>query len=143
MARTTVSVDIPLPRQQVWNAISDLAGHAQWMSDVESIEFEGEPRHGVGTVMLVATRIGPFALLDRIEVTAWEPPARIGVRHDGLVKGEGEFRLDPIAGATRFSWNESLEFPPILGGPLAAWVAGPILASIWRRNLRRFASSLP
>jgi hypothetical protein len=70
-------------------------------------------------------------------VTLWEPPRRIVVEHQGLVRGIGEFALTPLAGITRFTWTEQLSFPIRLGGPLTALLSRPVLIWIWRRNLDR------
>lgn len=137
MTSIVVSVDIGVPLAVVWDAVSDLKGHERWMGDVESIGFGGSVTSGPGAVMDVATRVGPFRLTDRMTVTVWEPPHRIGVEHQGLVTGTGEFALAAIGGATRLTWSEDLRFPPYLGGQLAGLIAGPVLAAIWRRNLGR------
>jgi carbon monoxide dehydrogenase subunit G len=138
----TVAVLIAAPLDRVWEAAADLEAHGQWMADVEAIRFSGESRRGAGTRVEVATRVGPLTTLDAMEVTAWEPPRRIAVRHLGLVSGEGEFRLDPVGGGVMFSWSEDIRFPWRLGGPLGALAARPVLAGIWRRNLRRLKRRL-
>jgi uncharacterized protein YndB with AHSA1/START domain len=137
MKPIVVTVDISAPLSTVWETVSNLKGHEQWMGDVESISFDGSVTSGPGTVMTVSTRVGPIRLADRMTVTVWEPPRRIVVEHQGLVAGSGEFSLSAIAGATRFTWSEELRFPPLLGGPFAASISRPILTLIWRHNLRR------
>ena len=112
------------------------------MGDVDSIAFDGNVNSGAGTVMMVATRVGPFRLTDRIKVTVWEPPHRIVIEHQGLVTGVGEFQVSAIAGATRFTWSEELRFPLYLGGQLTALVIRPFLATIWRRSLFRLKKLL-
>jgi Polyketide cyclase / dehydrase and lipid transport len=140
MARIRVSTTLPAPPSAVWASVSDLASHVDWMADAESIRFTTRRRSGVGTAMEVATRVGPFRLTDLMEVTEWRPGRAIGVRHDGLVGGTGRFTLGRRwlrPGSTRFTWEERLEFPPWLGGPLGAAVAAPVLRWVWTRNLRR------
>lgn len=135
MARITRHVDIQASPAEVWRAASDLATHDRWMADAESIVFRSETRSGIGTVMEVRTVVGPFRTTDVMEVTEWEDGRAIGVRHRGLVTGEGRFELAPMAGATRFTWTEELTFPIWLGGPITAFLARPVLGWIWRRNL--------
>ena len=142
MTPIVVSADIGVPLAVVWEAVSDLKGHERWMGDVESIGFGSNVTSGPGTVMEVATRVGPFRLTDRMTVTVWEPPHRIGVEHQGLVTGTGEFAVAAIAGATRLTWCEELRFPPYLGGQVTALIARPVLAAIWRRNLARLKRQL-
>jgi carbon monoxide dehydrogenase subunit G len=135
-----VSTEIPAPRERVWEDVARLDSHSQWMTDAHAIEFRTEHREGIGTVMDVETRIGPLRTHDLIEVVAWEPPARIAVRHTGLFTGSGEFLLESAGpAATRFTWREDIRFPWYFGGPLGAWAAAPILRLVWKRNVRRLA----
>jgi uncharacterized protein YndB with AHSA1/START domain len=142
MPSVTVSIDIKAPLELVWQAAADLAGHGEWMTDVESIGFDSEARQGPGTVMRVATRVGPFKTIDIMKVTAWEPRRRISVEHRGLFTGRGEFGLSAVGGATRLTWSEEIVFPRRFGGPIGAALARPILAGIWRGNLRRLKDLL-
>lgn len=142
MPAVTVWIDVQAPKKQVWDAVSNLAGHATWMADVESFTFEGARMAGAGTEMRVATKIGPFRTTDRMTVTSWHPQRSIGVEHTGLVSGEGEFRLDPVAGATRITWSERLHFPWRFGGPIGAVFAQPILRWTWKRSLRALKAQI-
>lgn len=135
MARITQSVVIDAPHSEVWRHAADLATHAEWMADAESIEFLTEHRTGPGARMQVSTVVGPLRTMDVMEVTEWEEGRAIGVRHTGLVTGSGRFVLSAVAGGTRFTWTEQLMFPWWLGGPITAWFAKPVLGWIWRRNL--------
>ncbi|KAA3641943.1 MAG: hypothetical protein DWP92_00175 [Armatimonadetes bacterium] len=142
MAHIEVSTDIDRPLREVWDEVSTLENHAGWMADVESIVFEGDQTSGVGTVMNVATRVGPFTTMDVIVVEQWNAEHSIVVTHRGLVSGNGAFLLEPHGAGTRFTWKENLTFPWYLGGPVTAVLAKPVLARIWRSNLRRFAAIL-
>mgnify|MGYP001813009881 CR=1 FL=1 len=97
-----VTVDIPASPDEVWADIADLASHVEWMADAERIDFLSEQHSGVGTRMEVLTKVGPLSTTDVMEFTAWEPPHRMAIRHEGLVSGEGEFLLEPTEGGTRF-----------------------------------------
>lgn len=140
MAQIEVCIDIARTPEVVWADVAQLGTHVEWMADAESIEFESESRSGRGTVMRVLTKVGPLRTTDVIRVVDWDPPRRIGVRHEGLVTGSGEFTLVPIAGGTRFIWSETLEMPLYLGGRVGALAAKPVLTWVWRRNLRRLAT---
>lgn len=142
MNRIDVSVDLPHPPDVVWDAVSQLDRHAEWMTDAESIEFQDGQTSGVGTTMDVRTRVGPFTTVDRIIVRDWAPPSTIGVTHHGIVSGTGEFRLAKTSTGTRFTWSEELRFPWYVGGPITGAFAAPILRRIWRSNLARFAATL-
>lgn len=140
MAKIQVSINLPQPPEVVWADVERLETHVEWMADAESIEFEGEKRRGVGTTMRVLTKVGPLQTVDVIQVTGWDPPRSIAVRHEGLVTGEGEFTLKPAPTGTRFLWSEELTMPWYFGGALGGFVAKPVLGWVWRRNLQRLAA---
>jgi hypothetical protein len=139
MARpVSVSIHIPTARQRMWDVLADLGSHTEWMADAETITFLTNQRSGVGTRMEVATRFGPLRTTDVMEFTAWDPPDRMAVRHQGLFTGFGEFRLHAAEdGHTVLEWREHIVFPWFFGGALGSWAARPIFRWVWRRNLRR------
>jgi len=110
------------------------------MADAERVDFISTQTTGVGTEMVVRTRVGPFVTRDVIEVCEWIPGQKIGVSHRGVVSGTGMFLLNPTGSGTQFVWREDLHFPWFLGGEAGAQLARPILRWIWRRNLARFAA---
>lgn len=142
MTLIVVSVDLPFPPSDVWAELSQLERHAEWMADAERIDFADDQRRGVGTEMVVRTRIGPLVTNDVISVQSWIEGESIGVTHRGLVTGVGFFVLVPRDGATRLVWLEDLTFPWYLGGAVAAFVTAPVLRWIWYHNLNRFANKL-
>ena len=136
--RVRVSTHIAAPRRQVWARIRDLTTHAEWMEEAADIRIVGDRRSGRGTVMEVATTVGPFRVTDRMEVDEWREGRSIGVRHVGKVRGGGRFLLRrSVLGGTRFTWDERLRFPWWLGGPVGERVGGVVLRRVWRRNLRQ------
>ncbi len=141
MPRLKVSATIDATPEQVWEQVRDIESHVSWMGDAESIEFTSERRHGVGTTFDCLTKVGPFRLVDRMEITSWRPAREMGVRHSGLVTGTGRFELRAVQRVrTRFTWVERLKFPWYFGGPIGAFVARPVLRRIWKHNLRNLAA---
>ena len=127
--RVTTTIDAR--PQVVWPHLAALDTHVEWMADADAIRFTSAQRRGVGTSFECDTRVGPFRLTDRMEVTEWEEGRLIGVRHHGVVSGTGRFTIERIdrGARTRFTWEERLAFP---------WrLATPVLGAIWRRNLAR------
>src|SRR5262245_32724369 len=103
------------------------------MADAEAIQFTSAQRSGVGTTFDCDTRIGPFRVTDRMAITEWTPGKAMGVRHTGLVTGDGRFTLRRARRArTTFTWEEQLRFPWWFGGRVGAFVARPVLAAVWR-----------
>ena len=139
MPRLCVAIDISATPAQVWQVVEPIEDHVSWMHDAVAIRFQTDQHRGVGTSFLCDTKVGPFKLVDHMEITEWAPYAAMGVRHVGLVTGIGRFTLTPIdhGRRTRFSWDESLAFPWWLGGPVGALVGGRlVLRRIWTHNMQ-------
>ena len=49
-----------------------------------------------GGVLECDTVVGPVRLTDHMAITEWVPGEAMGVRHTGLVTGEGRFTLTPV-----------------------------------------------
>lgn len=140
MAKLVVSRTLNAPPSVVWADLRNISSHVDWMADAASIRFLGPTTEGVGTRFECDTHVGPFHLTDVMEITKWIPEQCMGVRHRGLVRGSGEFRLAAKRGGrTRFTWQERLRFRWFLGGRVTAWFAKPVLRSVWKGNLRRLA----
>jgi len=125
--------------ETVWEALADIPAHVEWMADAEAIRFTSSQHQGVGTAFECDTKVGPFRLCDHMEVTRWEPPRTMSVRHAGVVTGEGTFTVQRRGNGTIVRWDETLRFPWWIPSAPAA-VA---LHLIWRGNLRRFERTLP
>ena len=138
MARIRVSTVIDAPPKVVWAAIEDIASHVDWREDAVAIRFTTPQTSGPGTTFECDTKIGPIRLVDVMEITEWRPGKAMGVRHTGIVTGEGGFRLKKVRGGrTRFTWDERFRFPWFFAGPLGGALGGrPILTLVWKRNLR-------
>ncbi len=141
MAEVTVEIEIERTPSEVWRYLRDISSHVEWMTDAVEIRFTSESTEGQGTSFECDTKVGPIRLTDIMTITSWVDEEEMGVRHEGVVTGVGEFRLSEgtTAGgqpATRFSWREELSFPLWLGGSVGELAAKPILTAIWKRNLR-------
>ena len=142
MAHFRSSVSIGAPRNVVWEAVADVRRHSDWMADAAEIRLTSAQTTGVGTTFECETRVGPLRTLDRMAITDWEEGRVMGVEHHGLVTGVGTFRLeDQSHGGATFIWEAALSVPWWVGGRAPAALARPLLALIWRRNLRRLAAT--
>lgn len=139
MGRITVEIELDATPTVVWQILEPIERHVDWMHDAVAIRFDTEQHRGVGTTFDCDTKVGPITLVDKMEITQWEPERCMGVTHRGIVTGSGAFNLTPIDfdRRTRFTWSEKLTFPWWLGGPIGELIGGQIvLKAIWRRNLR-------
>jgi carbon monoxide dehydrogenase subunit G len=141
MAELTVRALLPAPPDVVWRVIERLDRQGEWMADVRSLEITSPRRKGVGALLDVRSELfGLPVVHDVMEVTAWEPPHLMEVRHRGAFHGIGEFRLEPVGDATLFTWLERFT-PPLgpLGEAVFALVVRPHLRRVFRRSLRNLA----
>ncbi len=125
------------PADAVWRAVEDISTHPEWMRDAVEITFLTQERQGVGAEFACLTKIGPLRNHDVLRVTEWEPGTAMGIAHTGAVSGSGRFTLSPDVDGTRFCWEEVLRFPWWMGGLVGERIAKPVLAMVWRKNLRR------
>ncbi|MBA3982588.1 MAG: SRPBCC family protein [Acidimicrobiia bacterium] len=144
---TAVSVEIVIDAlpDEIWSYVEQIERHTEWMADAIAIRFHGEQRRGVGTTFECDTKVGPLRLTDEMEITRWEPERAMGVRHTGIVTGEGTFRIEPVnAISSRFRWDEQLDLPWYFGGSgrLATVMNAGVLGQVWRRNLRNLKHSV-
>lgn len=138
-----VSTVIDTHPKAVWASVEDISTHPEWMADAVALRFTTDAHAGIGAAFEVDTKVGPFRLTDHMEVTVWEPREAMGIRHVGVVTGEGVFRLKKLRrGRTRFVWSETLYFPWWMGGRIGGVVGGRMLTHIWKGNLRRLKARI-
>jgi carbon monoxide dehydrogenase subunit G len=129
-------VTIQASPDAVWQVLSDWERQPEWMPDVAWIRLLG-PERGLGARLEVRTKVfGVPLATDRVEVTAWEPPGRLVVRHEGVVVGVGEWRLEPLRDGTDFTWIEAFRMPPPVLGGFALWLYAPWQRAVLRRSMR-------
>jgi hypothetical protein len=128
------------PPDRVWPVVVDWERQPRWIPDVAWVRVDG-PARELGARMRVRTKVfGVPAITDVVRVTGWEPPSLVAVRHEGLVRGTGEWRLDPIAGGgTQFIWTEELRLPVPILGDVALWSYRPWQRAMFRRAIRNLA----
>ena len=141
MTRLRVSIVIDASPKEVWADLERIESHVEWMRDAVALDFTSDSTRGVGTTFDCLTQVGPFRLTDKMEITEWSPGRAMGVRHVGLVEGEGvislrRVRLGRGRGGTRVKWAERLHFPWWMGGPIGGFFAKPVLWLVWRGSMR-------
>ena len=130
---------IDAPREAVWAALVDWERQASWMPDVAWLRVVGEDREA-GARLEARTKVfGIPATTDRLTVTVWEPPRRLGIDHVGMVRGTGEWLLEPAGERTRFTWVEVLRLGPPMLGDVALLLYRPVQRMLLRRSMRNLA----
>ena len=136
-----MSVMIDAPPDEVWEDLRHIERHSEWMVDAVAIRFTSSQMEGTGTTFECDTKVGPFRLTDVMEITRWQPGRLMGVRHTGLVTGQGAFCLRAKRhGRTKMIWAEKLVFPWWMGGPVGAQLSTPVLKRLWRRSMTNLAA---
>jgi uncharacterized membrane protein len=133
--RMLVVVDAPIER--TWRVLADIPLQPAWMHEMKEVRITTPGPTGVGTRGEATVRIFGIAVTDPVEVTAFEPPVRFAIRHEGLFTGGGLITLEPGTDGTTtiVRWEETL-VPPILPA-LGAVLMAPVLGGIFQADLHR------
>lgn len=134
--RMLVVVDAPI--EETWAVVADIPLQPEWMHEMKRVVLTTTGPVGVGTRGEATVRIFGISVTDPVEVTAFDPPSRFAIRHEGLFTGGGLITLEvgPDAATTIVRWEETL-VPPLLP-ELGALVQAPILHRIFQDDLDRF-----
>ena len=141
MAELVLSVDVDAPVEQVWAAATDWHGQSAWMLGTVVTPLDGDGQ-GVGGRISARTGVLGLGFDDPMRITAWQPPYRCLVVHEGsFVRGSGLFEVVDLGGGrSRFVWSEWLVLPLGLLGQVGWLLVRPVFALGVRRSLRRFAT---
>jgi carbon monoxide dehydrogenase subunit G len=137
---------LPTTPDEAWTVLMDWERQAHWMLDADRVEVVSDRREGVGVRLAVKTRIaGVPAFTEPMEVTGWDPPRRLEIRHGSLVAGVGSWELVPVEGGTRFTWTEDIRLALPLVGEAAARCYRPVMRWLMGRamqGLRRYVIAI-
>jgi hypothetical protein len=134
--RVSAQIELGLPPGEAWRRVLAWEDQITWIEDAVSVRVLTSHRGGVGVIVAVRTRVlGVPLLTDRLEVTLWDPPRRLVMAHRGLVRGVGEWLLQPVGGGTRFSWTEDLALPVPILGELLLLMYRPFMNRLMRSSL--------
>ena len=131
-------VAIAAPPEAVFAAVADWEGQSDWVAFTR-VTADGGP-HRVGERLVAVTKVAGVGFSDPMEVSSFQPPHRIDVRHLGrVVRGTGTFLVEPAPGGAWFVWAEDVDLPLGMVGRLGFVVVGPAFRLLLRRSLRRLA----
>ena len=76
---------LPTTPEEAWAVLVDWERQADWMLDADRVDVVSPQREGVGVRLAVKTRLfGVPAFTEPMEVTVWDPPRRLEIRHGSL-----------------------------------------------------------
>jgi uncharacterized protein YndB with AHSA1/START domain len=137
--RLVVGEDVAAEAAAVFGVLTDWPRHREWML-LTRAEVTGGDGRSAGSRLSAFTGVGALGFVDTMEITGWDPPHEVSVRHAGrLVRGTGVFRVLPRPGGCRVEWEELLEVPFAPLWPLVR----PVVAVFFRTSLRRLAALTP
>jgi carbon monoxide dehydrogenase subunit G len=141
MVRITEQVTVAKPPRAVWDAVVDWRRQGEW---VAFTTVSAEPGgHQVGERLTAVTKVGPVGFADVMEVTRWDPPRRVDVKHLGnVVRGTATFRVEPAPGGSRFFWVEDIDIPLGVLGLAGFSLVEPLVRLMLRRSMRRLVRQL-
>ncbi len=133
--RTRIVIDAPIER--VWAVLADIEGQPRWMHDMKRVSMSTPGPTRVGSRGEATVRMYGLSTTDPVTVTAFEPPTRFAVAHEGRFSGSGTFELEPGADGTTtiVRWEETLIAPEL--AHLVALAAAPVFHRIFQRDLER------
>lgn len=135
----SIVVDAPIAR--AWELLSDIDRQPEWMHEMKQVTMLTPPPVGVGSRGRATVRIFGIGTTDEVVITRFEPPRTFAIRHEGHFVGEGEITLVALdRERTRVDWMEYLR-PPLFG-TLGGFLQRPILAAIFRSDLRSLRALL-
>ena len=126
----SVTRTLPGKPERVFGALTDLDAASQWMPGYQRIEKLTEGSFAVGTEWRETRKMFGKDATEQFEVTALEPPRRIGLRVDGSkgTMGKGEFLfeylLEPSGADTEVTMNGRIEGLGPIGGLLFKLLGG-------------------
>ncbi len=132
----TVTRDLPLSADVVFDELIDWQGHAAWvpLTRVEMLRGDGGP----GTEFVATTGIGPLALPDRMRVDELDPSAMTSriTKIGPVLSGEVHLSVTSTGENTsRLDWIEDIRVPGVpqfLAKPVAAAARKGFQVSITR-----------
>ena len=132
----TVSIDVPLPRDQVFEFLDAMANHEPFNDHLmRDWELSG-PARGVGSAATVRTRALGISDVVDIEVTESDPPHRLVERNTARKAGrvgQGTYTLEPLDdGGTRIVFEFAWVVTPTIDR-----ITAPLARSFIRRNNQR------
>jgi hypothetical protein len=143
MTRVSADIEIDLDADATWEAATDWEGQHHWVLGSRVRPLRNGGREVGGTVEAL-TGYGPLTITDPMEITVWDPPREVTLKHTGkLVTGTATYRVSAIGEhRSRLTWSEDLVPPhPRLQGVYTVGV--PLFGALIRFSLRRFARWAP
>lgn len=115
MTAVVATIDIPVPRQRVWDLVMDPHGLERWVTIHRELlsADEGAPRKGFSMEQRMSIRGAPVTV--SWELDEVDPPGLATWKGKGPARANAfiEYRLEEVNGGTRFHYTN--DFTPPMG----------------------------
>lgn len=130
---------VPADAEATFAVVGDLTAYGQF---VVATTLSTDPLPiGEGWCFTARTGIGPLAVVDRMTVTAWDPPHRFAVRKLGpVLDGWADVRVAEGAAGTTVRWREEITVRPRWLGRRLTVVTDPVNRRLFGRALDRMVA---
>jgi uncharacterized protein YndB with AHSA1/START domain len=132
----TVELERTLPASpaEVFAVVGDLCSYGDFVP-LTRVEHDAGPP-GVGWRFTGLSGVGPLPLVDRMEVTEWDPPHRFAVVKLGpVLAGGARVTLEPVGEGTRLLWQEEIVLRPTVLGRRLGGLTDPVTRWLFARTL--------
>ena len=126
----------PASPAEVWDVLTDFAGHERFIPMTTMRVDPGDPRVGWGWAGV--SGIGPLGFADAMVLTRWEPPTADGHAAAGEGTAAGRFAMLKV-GRVLDGWADVRVEPAPAGGAAVTWTEDIALRP---RPLRRLSQPL-
>ena len=123
MPTVKASVLVGRPVEEVFAFVADPRNDGRWQAAFVRQEGQSGTPIRAGASWIEVRRVGPRERAVTVTVTEWDPPRSFGWAGDaGIVRVEGRFEFEGVAGGTRVSQRMNFVFRGVmlLLGPIAA-----------------------
>lgn len=142
--RFQIDQTLPAPPERVFRELTDLENAGRWMPGFVRFERVGDVQEGAGMRFRETRKMFGKEATEEFEVTAFEPPSRLGLRVDGSRGSSGggiydfEYRLSPAAdGGTHVRLDASITGT----SRVMAWI-GRLFVGMYRKAIEKDLKAL-
>ncbi len=125
---------VPAPQQDTFDVFSNFAKHGDF---IPLTRMDCDPRPiGVDWRFTARSGVGPLSLVDRMEVSVWNPPHEFRIDKLGpLLDGWAHVHFTPEGRHTRVVWREHIMVRPPLIGTAVSQLSDPVNRAMFGRVL--------
>ena len=114
MPRLDNSIDIKAPREKVFEYITDVETHPEWVKWAKDVEVTSPGKVGVGATDVMVMQVGPRKETVEEIVTEYKGGQLFTRRHTRGMQMTDRLAVVPVGDMTKVAW--SIEYVPPMGG---------------------------